>query len=69
MKKNKLTARCFRADGTEIMTNPETGKFDPPVKLPAEIHFEMLRIANLANGIEIKMADDTKKENLFNLAV
>lgn len=69
MKTNELQVICYRADGTEMPINPETKKFDPPVEMPAEIHFEMLRIANLANGIQVELADKEKKDRIGDVAV
>lgn len=69
MKKSELEVICFRADGTEMPINPETKKFDPPVTMPAEIHFEMLRIANLANGVQVELADKKKDARVGDVAV
>lgn len=45
MLKKKLKCTCYRADGSVVPTN-EKGQFDPPLKLPLEIHIDLLKILN-----------------------
>jgi hypothetical protein len=57
----ELKVRSFRADGTEIFINPETGMYDPPVSPPIEMQKRVLYIINnrreeeaRKNGFRIK---------------
>lgn len=57
----EVTVRAFLADGTEIFVNPETGKYDPPVKPPLEMQKRVLTILNNRREAE---AEEKRREAL-----
>ena len=42
---NELKCTCYRADGSVVPTN-DKGQFSPPLKLPLDIHIDLLKILN-----------------------
>lgn len=55
VKINGLNVTCRRSDGSIVPVN-EIGEYDPPLKMPRDIHIAITRLLN--PGVEIIFKGD-----------